>query len=351
MSPFARSGLTTRLLPSLLVLAIGCKDKAEDGGDAAQKQDPKADAADSAADDGEDSKPVPPVAPPPVDDGGADDGAADGGGDATPTAELAPPAKLTADVATLVDALGDRALVTFVLRPSKWTQTQPGLDAVLSALPEPPLAKLGKAKSLVDFMTTAGNLAVRQDFTVLKGYDASKPIVGAMFEPPPLQVAADPLNIVDLTKSRATRHVVLVPVTDGKAFVDSVQALFGADTQPNWIEGEGPAWTARVPNVGYLAVGIEGEYARLTILSEAEDVPADQAKALLRARVRPTVTAPKDFLRFWSVRRAMVSHLIPVEATPAVMYRWRKMKANARGKAVSVVIARSWSYRISYSLW
>ena len=274
-----------RLLPSLLVLALGCKDKAEDGGDAAKPPETKKE-----ADDGAEPEPEPSTAPPPDDEGGVDDGAET----PPPTAELAPPAKLTADVATLVDALGDRALLTFVLRPSKWADAQKGLKATLSTIPDPQIAGLAASKSFVDALMAMGKLAVGKDFTVLKGYDATKPIVGALFEPPPPDLAADPLSVVDLTASRATRHAILIPVTDGKAFVESVEALFGADKQPNWIEGEGPAWTARVPNVGYIAVGIEGDYARLTILSEAEDVPADKAKALLRPRLRPVVTAPVD---------------------------------------------------------
>lgn len=279
----------TRLLPSLLVLALGCKDEPKDGGDAAKQPESKTELPDPSDDDGE-PEPAPSTAPPPDDGGGEDDG----GEIPAPAAELAPPARLTADVATLVDALGDRALLTFVLRPAKWADAQKGLKATLATIPDPQVAGLASSKSLVDALMAMGKLAVGKDFTALKGYDATKPVVGALFEPPLPDLGADPLSVVDLTQSRATRHAMLIPVTDGKAFVESVEVLFGADEQPNWIEGEGPAWTARVPNVGYIAVGIEGEYARLTILSEAEDVPADKAKELLRPRLRPVVTAPVD---------------------------------------------------------
>lgn len=287
MSP-ARFRLT-RLLPSLLVLALGCKDEPKDGGDATKQPETKSALPDPSDDDGE-PEPAPSTAAPPDDDGGVDDG----GEIPAPAAELAPPAELTADVATLVDALGDRALLTFVLRPSKWADADKGLKATLSTVPDPGVAALATSKSLVDALMAIGKLAVGKDFTVLKGYDPTKPIVGALFEPPLPDLAADPLSVVDLTQSRATRHAILIPVTDGKAFVESAEVLFGADKQPNWIEGEGPAWTARVPNVGYIAVGIEGDYARLTVLSEAEDVPPDKAKALLRPRLRPVVTAPVD---------------------------------------------------------
>jgi hypothetical protein len=147
--------------------------------------------------------------------------------------EARPPAPDPA-AAALLRAAGDRAALVLLVRPERWPAVAAELGAALQGVGGPPLARLLAAPDLAS--AAAGLFAAPGSPSAadegggppFPGFDPSRPIVAALFEPDlgDLALAARALVLRPPPGGApGIRHRVLVPATDPAALVRALTGL------------------------------------------------------------------------------------------------------------------------------
>lgn len=214
------------------------------------------------------------------------------------------PVTPTVDAATqaLIDAAGDRALLTVVVRPEGLPKLTGSLGPLLDALPP------GVRSGLAD-----PNAAITSLAGPMPGRDPLRPIVAALFEPPSTAApgALTP-TLPDLTQPDrpplAMRHRVLVPATDPDALAAALRTrLVEHGGQP-----AGEALT--LAGLGIARLYAEGDRVRLE-LATAGPAPIDwgvHGGPSARTPALDAVAAPRVpvalLVRPWILRPVFIHH-------------------------------------------
>ena len=148
----------------------------------------------------------------------------------TPETRLPPPDPAVSD---LVLAAGDRATLTLVLRPDRWPESRDTLKTLVRFLPIPPrtLENIFAAEDPWTAFSLAAEAAEGRRMALpsrLPGWDISRPVVAALFEPQTSDatLAARALIPEPLQKSvPGLRHRILVPSTDPALTLEGLTTL------------------------------------------------------------------------------------------------------------------------------
>ena len=151
----------------------------------------------------------------------------------TPQTRLPPPDPAVSD---LVIATGDRATLVLVARPDRWPASRDTLKTLVRPFPIQPqvLDKIFQAEDLWTAFTRATEAAGGRAFTLpsrLPGWDLTRPVVAALFEPQTSDatLAARALIPEPLEKKvPGMRHRILVPSTDPALTTEALTTLLSA---------------------------------------------------------------------------------------------------------------------------
>ncbi len=287
-----RFGTVARV--SLLAFAVGCGDTSP-----AAKDDPAAAPGEAPSKPSTPPEPVEPAAP-------------ETPATVTPTDPLTDPS-----VAALLTSIGDGPMLSFVVRPRRWEAAGGALAAMLGDAAPPPLRAITGASTGPEIVQQLGRHVFGIDATKLKGIDPVRPWVGGFGEVADASLLELPSDGADGTKfkSYGVRHVLLVPVSDGKAFVESFGPTFVEATPiDGWFSGSAPSYSGKLRDQGFVTASVEGDYVRVVVFNQVHNVSPQEGKAALASRLGPTPSTlePTPALRELTTRESVGGlHLRP----------------------------------------
>lgn len=267
-----RIGRVARI--SLLTLAVACGDSSQ-----TTKNETPAKA----------SEPTDPTKPDPTKPGPIDPiEPADPKGPATGT-----PVAVATDgsVAALLASIGDGPMLSLVVRPQQWKAAGGALDAILGDAAPPQLRAITGASAGAELVEQLGRHMFGIDATKLEGIDPVRPWVGGYGEVADATVLQLPAVGAESSKFRSygLRHVLLVPVTDGKAFIESFGPTFTeARSIDTWVSGSEPSFTGTLGTQGLVTAKIEGDYVRVVVFTHVHNLSVEEGKKALASRLGPT---------------------------------------------------------------
>ena len=263
----------------------------------------------------------------------------------------------TADVGRLLASIGDGPAIAVVARPRQWEAARATLTGLLGPGLPRELAGLSKAKTVNELLTEIGVSIVGLDLSKLRGIDPQRPWVAGFAEPtgptslrlPPVDAAEEELRGLGL------RHVVLVPVTDANAFIDSLQPTFASEVTPlpSWAGGDGPSFTGRLgPDTFLVATAADG-YARIVLFTQVSGYTAEEAKAALQPRIAATASplAATPALRELTQRESLLAvHVRPWRLRTLAVLSGRQNLLQALGNVPADQRATALAYGLSIVL-
>ncbi|MBL4683852.1 MAG: hypothetical protein JKY37_04625 [Nannocystaceae bacterium] len=188
------------------------------------------------------------------------------------------------EVAALLASIGEGPALAFVVRPAKWDAARATITDLLGEKAPPEIRAVLGAATVSDVLEQVGKQILGLNLAALEGIDQTRPWVAGLGEAPVASPGlpnayADPAG----HRSLGLRQVVLVPVTDGAAFIASLEPAMAPHLRPlkGWVAEGGPVYAAQLDDEGYVVVSVQGGYARVVVFSQVTGMtPAEARKAL-----------------------------------------------------------------------
>ncbi len=181
----------------------------------------------------------------------------------------------------IIKAAGSQAMLTVIVEPKRWAKTRASLQAMLAQIPDQKVQQSLQAPDLYQAIRALAEAAGKTGWPAqLTGWDASRPIVAALFEPQVGDLVLAARSLLVLSPAQITsdglpgiRSRILVPAIDSQALAGDLALLLGTMGLGDCSAQAG--FFCTLPSGGGL-VGLTAEegWVRIEILTS--EIPAGQ---------------------------------------------------------------------------